>query len=72
MIVLLETSPQSNEYRQVLLGAKHFKVVSDAVVQGFVVEALEDGAQRVHMQESEYTITLPDTLASVHEKSLDL
>lgn len=58
LIVLMESEPQSNKYRQVILDPKRFKEISDAVCGGPVSEGLEEEEVQILMSEDVYD--LPD------------
>lgn len=59
LLVFLETAPQSNMYRQVVLTPEQFKKVSDAVVT-VVEERNAEGMESVMINMSEQTYPLPD------------
>jgi len=64
LLVFLETSPQSNTYKQVLLSAEHFKNVSDAVAGQFI--RMDGIYEEVTARLSEDTYPLPDDLRSIN------
>lgn len=61
MLVFLEISPQSNQYRQVLLTPKQYKKVSDSIFIK-LIEKKPDGKQIVEIEESDEIYTLPDLM----------
>jgi len=63
LLVFLEESPQSNEYRQVVVDPKKFKEISDAVCK---VEEKEGDEELVSIRLSEEIYKLPD-LREIHE-----
>lgn len=65
MLVFIETSPQSNEYRQVHLNKEQFKKVSDDICVS-VKPADRHGIEEVEIEESDETYFLPTELRSIN------
>lgn len=70
LLVFLESGPQSNKYRQMILGPEEFRRVSDVLME--VMEAtgktVEVGGRLVEIRNyklSDETYKLPDTLRDI-------
>ncbi len=59
MLMFLETEPQSNKYRQVLLKKKHYKGVTEAISKGIVVDRTGN-IETLALKLSDVVYTLPD------------
>ncbi len=58
LLVFIETAPQSNKYRQVMLNPEEFKKMSFSI--GHTVEILPNGDQRTEANFSNDTYDIPD------------
>ena len=62
LLIFLETDPQSGKFQQLLLNAKQFKRISDAIFQDTRIEMsdLKEGHEVAELEVSDETYNLPD------------
>lgn len=65
LVCFIETEPQSNKYRQVILNSEQFKKVSDAICT-IEKDKDEKGMELVSFRESEEIYDLPEELKDIH------
>ena len=58
-LIFIEDTPQSNKYRQVIVGPKKYKKISDAISQG-KIKGKDGDLQIVAIEMSDELYNLPD------------
>lgn len=65
LLVMLETNPQTNKYRQIILNKKQFKMLSDLLIS--FAHQYKDGSFDVTV-EDKYIVSMPDMVSCFYEE----